>query len=89
MDAERFIYKCRRCGKHEMNTECGEDMGWRHLQHAIHGINWPPNQPPLSMQSTHRCGDGGYGITDLIGCEPVGANAQAEARRRVPLPPAP
>ena len=67
---EQFLYKCRRCGKHDISTECGGGSGWRHLKNAIFNIR-EGSDMPLPMISSHACADGGHGITDLIGCEPI------------------
>ena len=69
-EVAKYIYKCRRCNGIKDNTESGYDYGENSLVDAIHGIR-VNNQPPLAMIEVHDCGDGGFGLADLIGFDPV------------------
>jgi hypothetical protein len=61
-----FKFKCRSCGKIELNPHCGDDFALVHLLNAMRGHASPQPQAP-EMLSIHRCGNGKYGVSDLIG----------------------
>ena len=68
--AAKFIYKCRRCNGIKDNTESGYASAHNHLQNAILQIR-VDNQSPLPLIEVHDCGDGGFGLADLIGLDPI------------------
>lgn len=64
-----FEYKCRRCGGIYRNPSCSYLMGERILIEisVLGGRTDPENGGQVGKLSTHRCGDGGQGLADLIG----------------------
>ena len=70
MTYARFELKCRRCA--EVYTgACGNKL-LVELEITKVACNLPKSQElSPKMTSTHRCKDGGLGVTDLIGCKIV------------------
>ena len=67
----RYIYKCRRCGTDKVNTESSAKSAYGWLLGALYNTAPIPNQPALALHELHDCGDGGVGIADLVGYEPI------------------
>jgi DNA-directed RNA polymerase subunit RPC12/RpoP len=61
-----FEYKCRRCGKINLNPHCNKDLALTESIKVINGIQSELPQAPTLM-SLHLCKDGGTGISDLQG----------------------
>lgn len=69
MKTGKFEYKCRRCGEIEVNPCTSEDNARLFLMCLLFGHNPPQSLmgTPPKIYSTHRCKDGGCGVSDLIG----------------------
>jgi len=68
MEVAKFQYKCRRCGKIELNPCTAEKNAHLLLLCAVYGYD-PPQSfiPAPQMFSIHLCNDKGLGVADLIG----------------------
>ena len=69
MKEAQFEYKCRRCGKIDRNPCCSPDMAWRILvEITMSGKGGDAARGgSIYLHTSHRCGDGGEGLADLIG----------------------
>ena len=70
MSEYRFQYRCRRCGAIDdsVSTECDSLLVAVHLERAMRHPD-PFIHEPVSSHVVHSCGNGNYGVTDLIGVE--------------------
>lgn len=71
MKTAHFEYKCRRCGKIDLNPHLGipdgcESKATIELINAMMDVKSTSCQSP-KMLSLHTCADSECGITDLIG----------------------
>lgn len=66
MKEASFEYKCRRCGKIELNPHSCEEIANTELTYCILGIKSSLPQAP-TLLSQHLCEDGGRGVSDLQG----------------------
>lgn len=73
----RFEYKCRRCG--EINRPAGCEA--KYAQSVLAEI-----KTDTRVTCVHVCKDGGYGLSDLLGCtppiEPIKLNERAEQTKQ-------
>ncbi len=70
MEEAQFEYKCRRCGNIHRNPCCSVDTAISMLIGASFrdGISNPKTgYGAVYRHGSHRCSDGGHGLTDLIG----------------------
>jgi len=69
----RYIakYKCRLCGKEYGYIATGnEKIAFRTLLRAV-GIEKETTENAPAMLEVHACGNGGFGVADLMGYEAV------------------
>jgi len=73
----RFEYKCRRCGEISRPSGCG-------AEYAMHEL--AVLQAAKKVTALHVCKDGGYGVSDLLGCtppiEPIKLSERAEQTKQ-------
>lgn len=68
MKEAKFKYKCRRCGEIDSSLCTGEGNAERVLIYTVLGIEGSSTEGHhVKLIDTHRCKDGGRGVTDLIG----------------------
>ena len=59
----KFEYKCRRCGTINAPVSINVQSAFTHFIKATQNSD----ETVIKLINFHRCDDGGYGITDLIG----------------------
>ena len=63
-----FAYKCRQCGVIQFNPGINnDDEALEELFRAIKGTSMIPI--PLEIHSVHKCREGEFGVSDLIGIQ--------------------
>lgn len=73
-----FEYKCRRCGGIDSSTGTNGLDAMDILMSLVFKMAMPPKfrDQPMNpkMHDIHNCGDGGCGVSDLIGITNSGSN---------------
>lgn len=64
------VYKCRRCGGESNSMHCPSIV---HTMSMLQRKSKAHDDPPgfvVYWQDLHRCADGRYGVSDLVGFNP-------------------
>lgn len=67
MSTSTVIYKCRMCGKEHAGPTGASTRVQMHLIECIFQVSAKTNSNHIGRYSTHSCGNGQTGFSDLIG----------------------
>lgn len=72
----RMEYRCRRCGKIDDSTGIVDKNAMHVMVSVVSGCDTHLMEPQPRLIGVHSCKDGGFGVTDFIGCRIDDASTQ-------------